>query len=65
MRFLAPFVVHAALHLAAPDELAPHQTAYRRIVEAVRDRRLDLARAAAVQNLADDLEALIAPREVA
>jgi glutathione-regulated potassium-efflux system ancillary protein KefG len=65
MRFLAPFVVHAALSLASPDELTPHQTAYRRIVEAVRDRRLDLDRAAGVQNLADELEVLIAPREVA
>jgi glutathione-regulated potassium-efflux system ancillary protein KefG len=65
MRFLAPFVVHAALRLGTPDELAPHQAAYRRLLEAVRDDRLDLERAAAAANLADELEALVAPREVA
>ena len=65
MRFLAPFVVHAALRLATPDELAPHQAAYRRLVEAVREDRLDLERAAAAANLNDELEALLAPREVA
>jgi glutathione-regulated potassium-efflux system ancillary protein KefG len=65
MRFLAPFVVHAALRLSSPADLAPHQSAYRRVLEAVRDGRLDLARAATAQNLNDDFEALIAPREVA
>jgi glutathione-regulated potassium-efflux system ancillary protein KefG len=65
MRTLAPFVVHAALRLGSADELAPHQAAYRRLIEAVRDGRLDLDRAAAAANLNDELEALLAPREVA
>ena len=65
MRFLAPFVVHGALQLGRPEELAPHQAAYRRLLAAVRDGRLDLARAAAAANLNDELEALLAPREVA
>jgi glutathione-regulated potassium-efflux system ancillary protein KefG len=65
MRFLAPFVVHGALRLGTPDELAPHQAAYRRLVGAVRDDRLDLARAAAAADLNGELELLVAPREVA
>ena len=65
MRYLAPFVVHGALRLAGDRELAPRAAAYRRVIEALRDDRLDLARAAAAENLYDELDALIATREVA
>jgi glutathione-regulated potassium-efflux system ancillary protein KefG len=64
MRYLAPFVVHAALRVRADDDLAPALAGYRRLIEAVRDDRLDLDRAAAAEQL-DDLDALIRSREVA
>jgi glutathione-regulated potassium-efflux system ancillary protein KefG len=64
MRYLAPFVVHAALRVRAEDDLTPSLTGYRRLIEALRDDRLDLERAAAAEQL-DDLDALIRSREVA
>jgi glutathione-regulated potassium-efflux system ancillary protein KefG len=51
MRFLAPFVVHAALRVRADDDIAGARASYRRIIEAVRDDRLDLEQAAAVATL--------------
>jgi glutathione-regulated potassium-efflux system ancillary protein KefG len=51
MRFLAPFVVHAALRVRADDELAAVKAAYRRLIEAVRDDRIDLERAATAATL--------------
>lgn len=51
MRFLAPFVVHAALRVRADDELAAVKAAYRRLIEALRDDRIDLERAATVATL--------------
>jgi glutathione-regulated potassium-efflux system ancillary protein KefG len=64
MRFLGPFVVHAALRLVG-DDVAPSAAAYRRLIEALREDRLDLARAADAENLYDELDALIGAREVA
>jgi glutathione-regulated potassium-efflux system ancillary protein KefG len=56
MRFLAPFVVHGSFKLATDLDVAPHGLAYRRLLEAVRDDRLDLERAAGAQALNDILE---------
>jgi glutathione-regulated potassium-efflux system ancillary protein KefG len=64
MRFLAPFAVHAALRIAADDDVAQPRAAYRQLLEALRDDRLDLDRAAGVENLAVALPSLL-PREVA
>ncbi len=51
MRFLAPFVVHAALRVRADDDVAVARAVYRRLLQAVRDDRLDLERAAAAATL--------------
>lgn len=64
MRFLAPFVVHAALKLVG-DDIAPNRDRYRRLIEALRDERLDLDRAERAENLCEELERVMAPREVA
>jgi glutathione-regulated potassium-efflux system ancillary protein KefG len=65
MRFLAPFAVHAALKVASDSDVAASRAAYVRLIEALRDETLDIAAAMAAQNLAVDLDRLIAPREVA
>ena len=64
MKFLAPFAVHAALRVAGDADAEPHRAAYRRLIEMLRDDRIDLDRAAAAANLAEVLDAL-GPREVA
>lgn len=61
MRFLAPFVVHSTLRLSSDDDIAPHAHAYRKLLTALRERRLDLERAAAAEKLNDDLDALVLP----
>jgi glutathione-regulated potassium-efflux system ancillary protein KefG len=65
MRFLAPYVVHGALRIVGDDDLAPRRDGYRRLLEGLRDDRIDLERAASAQNLADELDRVLAPREVA
>jgi len=65
MRFLAPFVVHSALRVARAEDVLPHRAAYRRLIEALRDDRVDLDRAAAAEDLNLELDAVLAPREVA
>lgn len=65
MRFLAPFVVHAALRITSDADLTPQKATYRALIEAVRDERLDLDRAAAAENLAIELPSLLAPRGAA
>jgi glutathione-regulated potassium-efflux system ancillary protein KefG len=64
MRFLAPFAVHAALKVAGEEDVAASRVAYRRLIEALRDDRVDLDAAAAAQNLAVELDRVL-PREVA
>jgi glutathione-regulated potassium-efflux system ancillary protein KefG len=59
MRFLAPFVVHAALKVEGRDELAGPRLAYRQVIEALRDDRLDVERAARAPTLNDDLAAVL------
>jgi glutathione-regulated potassium-efflux system ancillary protein KefG len=51
MIYLAPFVAHDALRTATQAGLDGLQSSYRRILEALRDDRLDLERAAAAQRL--------------
>lgn len=51
MKYLAPFVVHGALRLLDDDELREHALAYRHFVTALRDERVDLARATKAANL--------------
>lgn len=60
MRFLAPFAVHAALRIAGDADLADSKAAYVRLLEALRDDKLDLDRAASVENLITML-----PKEIA
>jgi glutathione-regulated potassium-efflux system ancillary protein KefG len=64
MRFLAPFAVHAALRVVGDEDVAAARAAYRQLIEALRDERIDLERAASVENLAISLPSLL-PREVA
>jgi glutathione-regulated potassium-efflux system ancillary protein KefG len=65
MRFLAPFAVHAALKVLRDEDVDPSRAAYVRLIEALRDDRIDLDAAAAAQNLALELDRVMAPREVA
>ncbi len=65
MTYLAPFAVHAALTVVGDADVVTSRSAYHRLIEGLRDDRLDLVRAATVENLAAELDALLAPREVA
>ena len=64
MRFLAPFAVHAALKVVNDEDVGECRAAYRTLLEALRDDRIDLDRAAAADNLARTLPSLV-HREVA
>jgi glutathione-regulated potassium-efflux system ancillary protein KefG len=64
MRFLAPFAVHAALKVAGEHDCEAQRTEYRILLEALRDDRIDLDRAAAADNLNGHLPQLV-HREVA
>jgi len=64
MRFLAPFAVHAALKVVRDEDVGECRAAYRTLLEALRDDRIDLDRAAAVDNLAVSLPSLV-HREIA
>lgn len=64
MKFLAPFAVHAALRVTGDADLAAPRANYVRLLEALRDDRLDLDRAATAENLALALDDVL-PREVA
>jgi glutathione-regulated potassium-efflux system ancillary protein KefG len=65
MRYLAPYVVHAALRVTGDEDLGPRRDGYRRLIEGLRDDRIDLERAQRAQNLCDDLEELFAAAVVA
>lgn len=65
MRYLGPFVVHAALRIVGDDDLGAAREGYRRLIEALRDERLDLDRAERAENLADELDALFHAQVVA
>jgi glutathione-regulated potassium-efflux system ancillary protein KefG len=65
MRFLAPFAVHAALKVTSDEDVAASRGAYRRLIEALRDERIDVDAAAGAQNLAVELDRVLVSREVA
>jgi len=65
MRFIAPFAIHAALRMTTDADVAANRDAYVRLLEALRDDRIDLDAAAAAHNLAVELDSVMAPREVA
>lgn len=65
MRFLAPFAVHSSLKVKDDADVAEPREAYRRMITALRDDRIDLEAAARAQNLALELDSVLAPREVA
>jgi len=53
MRFLPPFVVHSALTLGTDDDVGPYIQDYRRLIEALRDDKIDLEQAAKAEGLND------------
>ncbi len=59
MRFLAPFVTHAALKITGDDGVAVARDRYVRLVEALRDHRLDLDRAERAERLDPIVDELI------
>src|SRR5688572_6581839 len=59
MRFLAPFVVHAALKITGDEDLAEDLRGYQRLIGGLRDHRIDLMRAAAAENLATELDSVL------
>ena len=65
MRYLAPFAIHAALKVVGDADVLETRARYRRLLEALRDDRLDLDRAERVENLFDELDSVIGAREVA
>jgi glutathione-regulated potassium-efflux system ancillary protein KefG len=65
MRYLAPFAVHAALKFTGDADVDADKAAYRRLIEALRDERVDIEAAARAENLAVELDRVLAPREVA
>ncbi len=65
MRFLAPFAVHASLRVVGDEDVAGDRARYVQLIEALRDERVDLDRAAAAENLATGLADVLAARESA
>jgi hypothetical protein len=65
MRFLAPFAVHGTLRVVGDDDVAGDRGRYVQLIEALRDERIDLDRAAAAANLASELDGVLAARESA
>jgi len=60
MDYLSPFVVHGT-HRMGKDEIRRHAADYRRVIEALRDDRIDLEKARRVSRLNEDLSAVIVP----
>jgi len=58
MEFLPPFVAHGT-HRMAPEEMEAHGKDYRRVLEAIRDNRLDLDYARSAPRLNSDLDRAI------
>jgi len=64
MRYLSPFVVHGTLTML-PEEVERHAQDYRRLLEALREKRIDLDAAGQVARLNADLDSLIQVAEEA
>lgn len=58
MEYLPPFVIHGTNELTGP-EIARHADDYRRVIEAVRDDRIDWKAARSFPRLNTDLDAVI------
>ncbi len=58
MAYLPPFVVHGTHRLTEPGQIAPYATAYRKLLEALRDDRIEAEMLAGAIYLNDLLEAL-------
>ncbi|MEJ2547688.1 MAG: NAD(P)H-dependent oxidoreductase [Gemmatimonadota bacterium] len=58
MRYLAPFVVHGTLGMTR-EQAERHASEWRRTLEALRDDRVDVERAAGVTRLNADFDALL------
>jgi glutathione-regulated potassium-efflux system ancillary protein KefG len=59
MIYLAPYVLHGAHSIHEREQVAPFAAEYRKLLEALRDDRIDLARAAEAQRINDDLPSLL------
>jgi glutathione-regulated potassium-efflux system ancillary protein KefG len=59
MKFLAPFVVHGAFRIEGADDVAPYLEDYRKLLEAIRDYRLDVEKAEKAERMNDPLSALV------
>ncbi len=59
MRFLAPFTVHSALQYSTADEMTPQLDAYRTLLTALVDDRLDLDLAAKAPKMAAPVEGFL------
>ena len=57
MEYLPPFVVFGSLKLHDKQELADRATAYRRVIEGLRDERFDLTQSPLPDYFNDILEA--------
>jgi len=53
MKYLAPFVVHAAMRVETDEDIKPHVRAYAALLASLRDGTLDLNQAMAAQRLND------------
>jgi glutathione-regulated potassium-efflux system ancillary protein KefG len=63
MIYLAPFVIHGSLGITDEQQVAPFARDYKVLLEAIRDDRLDLKKAAAVSRLNDDMPLLLMDTE--
>lgn len=61
MRYLPPFALFAAGHAVVERRLDGHAAAYRRLLTALAEGRLDIDRAVREDTLSDHLDKLIAP----
>ena len=59
MTYLAPFIVHGTGNLKSASEVAPHVRDYVAVLEALRDGRIDLDKAATLSWLNENPESLI------
>jgi len=59
MKYLGPFVVHGTLKVATHADVHVASEAYRKLIEALRDDRIDLERAAASADLFTGLDEVV------
>ena len=59
MKYLAPFVVHAALQFSTADDLAPQLQAYKTLLTALVEDRLDLDAAAKAEKLGTPVDGFL------